>query len=325
MKDIVLLFLLVLAGVSAPASAHHSDAGYDRDTLVAFEGVVNRYVFRNPHIMIYVETEDEQGGIVEWEIETGSVPIMNRSGWTSTLLNEGDVVTIRAHPERSGRNHAILNTMETADGNLWSQIEGDLEATLSASSLEGVWKGLSHTNLRRQFSQIELMPAASAAKAQYNDFTDDPNLLCIPHPTPFTIASVNYLTGIQIFDNYVILRNEFLDVNRMVYMDGRGHPENAERTIEGHSIGWWDDETLVVDTRLFDRFNSGNGIGVPSGFQKHVVERYSLSDDGTRAIVDIFVEDPEFLVEPFNGRQEMLYTPHLQLYNYNCEVEAIDE
>jgi len=111
----------------------------------------------------------------------------------------------------------------------------------------------------------------------------------------------------------------------MVYMDGRGHPENAERTIEGHSIGWWDDETLVVDTRLFDRFNSGNGIGVPSGFQKHVVERYSLSDDGTRAIVDIFVEDPEFLVEPFNGRQEMLYTPHLQLYNYNCEVEAIDE
>ena len=56
-----------------------------------------------------------------------------------------------------------------------------------------------------------------------------------------------------------------------------------------------------------------------------MVERYSLSDDGTRAIVDIFVEDPEFLVEPFNGRQEMLYTPHLQLYNYNCEVEAIDE
>ena len=95
MKDVVLLLLLVFAGVIAPASAHHSDAGYDRDALVAFEGVVNRYVFRNPHIMIYVETEDEQGGIVEWEIETGSVPIMNRSGWTSTLLNEGDVVTIQ--------------------------------------------------------------------------------------------------------------------------------------------------------------------------------------------------------------------------------------
>ncbi len=319
------IILCVTCMASFHAQGHHSDAGYDRDTLVAFEGVVNRYVFRNPHIMIYVETQNGSDEVVEWEIETGSAPIMTRSGWTSSLLNPGDTVTVRAHPERSGRNRAILNTLETADGNLWSQIEGDLEATASASSLEGVWKGLSHTNVRRQFSQIELMPTAIAAKAQYNDFTDDPNLLCIPHPTPFTIASVNYLTGIELFNDHVILRNEFLDVNRTVYMDGRDHPENGERTVEGHSIGRWEGETLVVDTRLFDQFNSGNGVGVPSGFQKHVVERYSLGDDGTRAIVEIFVEDPEFLAEPFNGRQEMLYTPHLQLYNYNCIPEAVNE
>ena len=247
---------------------------------------------------------------------------MSRSGWVSSLLSPGDVVTIRAHPERSGRNRAILNTLETKDGNLWSQVEGDLEATATATSLDGVWKGLSHTNVRRQFANVaQLTPAAIEALEQYDDLTDDPNLLCIPHPTPFTIGSVNYLSGIETHDDHVILRNEFLDVNRMVYMDGREHPKDGQRTFQGHSIGWYEGASLVVDTQLFEEINSGNGIGIPSGYNKHVVERYSLSDDRTRVIVDLFLEDPEFLEEPITATLEMLYTPHLELYKYNCVTE----
>jgi hypothetical protein len=78
---------------------------------------------------------------------------------------------------------------------------------------------------------------------------------------------------------------------------------------------------LVVDTTLFSDFGSGHGEGVPSGSQKHAVERYFLSEDGTRAVVDIFVEDPEYLAESFTGRTEMVYVPHLQLYRYDCVEE----
>ncbi|OUU80607.1 MAG: hypothetical protein CBC38_01100 [Gammaproteobacteria bacterium TMED78] len=314
--------------LATPIVAHHSDAIYDFERLVAFEAVVTQYTFRNPHVMIFVEANNNEADIEEWEIETGSVPIMIRSGWSSSLLKPGDVITIRAHPEKNGRNRAILNTLETSDGNLWSQVEGDLEATESATSIEGVWKALSHTNIRRQFVDARLTTAALEARDRFNDLLgnpispDQPNaasdLSCIPHPTPFTIGSVNYLSGIEVFQDYAILRNEFFDLKRVVYMDGRGHPEDTERTIQGHSIGWWEGETLVVDTQLFDKFNSGNGIGIPSGYNKHVVERYSLNNDGTRAIVDVIVEDPDFLIEPFTGRLEMLYTPHLQLYEYGC-------
>ena len=322
MKGLYAIALAVFIAAPAPAGAHHSDAGYDRGSIVAFEAQVSRYVFRNPHVTIFVETAGEGGETVEWEIETGSTPIMSRSGWSASLLRPGDTVTVRAHPERSARRRAILNTLQTADGRLWSQIETDLAATARASSLAGVWKGLSTTNVRRQFAEVELTAAARAAQAAYDPMTDDPNLRCIPDPTPFHIASVNYLTGIEILDDRVILRNEFLDVHRVVYMDGRGHPQNGERTVEGHSIGWWEGDVLVVDTALFAEFPSGNGAGVPSSARKHVVERYSLSEDGTRAIVDLLVEDPEFLAEPFRGRQEMLYTPQLQLYQYNCVAEA---
>ena len=318
MKKSSALVMLLAFGMVWPTYGHHSDVGYDRDTVVAFEARVSRYIFRNPHITIIVETEDRLGNKVEWEIETGSTPIMRRSGWSQDLLHPGDTVTVRAHPERTGRMRAILNTLETADGRLWSQIETDAEATVRASSLAGVWKGVASTSVRRQFSEVELTPAAQVARANYDEVTDDPNARCIPDPTPFRISNSNYLSGIEILDDRVILRNEFLDVTRTVYMDGRGHPEAGERTVQGHSIGRWEEDVLIVDTTFFADFGSGNGPGVPSGSQKHVVERYFLSEDGTRTIVDIFVEDPEFIAEPFRGRTEMVYVPHLELYRYDC-------
>ena len=104
--------------LATPIVAHHSDAIYDFERLVAFEAVVTQYTFRNPHVMIFVEANNNEADIEEWEIETGSVPIMIRSGWSSSLLKPGDVITIRAHPEKNGRNRAILNTLEASDGNL---------------------------------------------------------------------------------------------------------------------------------------------------------------------------------------------------------------
>jgi hypothetical protein len=129
------------------------------------------------------------------------------------------------------------------------------------------------------------------------------------------------LTGIEILDDRIMIRSEFIDVERTVYLDGRDHPESMEPSNQGHSIGHWEDDVLVVDTKFLTEHRSGNGPGIPSSTQKHVVERFSLSEDGTRAIVDVRVEDPEYLAEPFTGRTEMTYVPHLQLYRYNCTTD----
>lgn len=303
------------------ALAHHSDAGYNRDSVVVLEAEVVRYIFRNPHVTVFVEAEDANGQTVEWEIETGSTPIMQRSGWTRDLLSPGDTVIVRAHPERSGRQRAILNTLETEDGRLWSQIERDLDATERATSLAGIWKGISTTSLGRQVRQAALTPAGRASRDSYNAIEDDPNNRCIPNPPPFHLSSSNYLTGIEILDDRVIIRNEFFDVERTVWTDQRAHPEGLEPTNQGHSIGRWEDDVLVVDTIGLAAHRDGNGGGVASSTARHVVERFYLSDDGERAIVEVLVEDPEYLAEPFTGRTEMTYVPHLQLYRYDCVAE----
>lgn len=309
---------LALSGL---AHSHHSDAVYDRDSLVVLEAKVTRYIFRNPHVTILVEAEDATGNPLEWEIETGSTPIMQRSGWTRDFLSPGDSVIVRAHPAKAGGRSAILDTLETEDGRLWSQIERDADPNARATSLTGVWKGISTTSLNPQLREAILTPAGQAARDSYNSVTDSPSAQCIPNPPPFHASSTNYLTGIEILDDRVMLRSEFFDVERTVWTDGRGHPADLEPTNQGHSIGRWEDGVLVVDTVGLAEHRSGNGGGIPSSTQRHVVERYYLSEDHTRAIVDVFFEDPVYLAEPFSGRTEMTYVPHLQLYRYDCVAE----
>ena len=82
-------------------------------------------------------------------------------------------------------------------------------------------------------------------------------------------------------DDRVILRNEFLDVYREVWTDGREHPADGEYTLQGHSIGWWEDDTLVVDTRYFEENPSGNG----RGGTPYLIERISRHLAGDRELV----------------------------------------
>ncbi|MGI9260227.1 MAG: DUF6152 family protein [Gammaproteobacteria bacterium] len=309
--------ILFIAGASSfSALAHHSDAIYDRESIVAGEGVVTQYVFRNPHVLIGVEIEDEAGEVAEWLVETGSTPIMRRSGWSEDLISVGDTIIVRLHPEKSGRLHGILNTMELETGEMFHQVEDPPEETVAAESLTGVWRGVG-PSVFGQMSNIVPTSAGEAARAAYTG--PDPSTECDPLPAPYSIGSGTYLAGIELLEDRAMLLSEFLDSHRTVWMDGRDHPEDGEYTIQGHSIGRWEGETLVVDTRYFEEHERGIARnGVPSSREKHVILRYTLSDDRRSTIVEFVVEDPVYLAEPWQGQMELVYTPHLQLYDYNC-------
>ncbi|MED5534317.1 MAG: DUF6152 family protein [Pseudomonadota bacterium] len=321
------VFSIGLLGLPAlPASGHHSEAAFDTDTVVAFEGTVVEYGWRNPHVYIVVESNDSTSGPTQWQIETSSTPILMRGGWTQDSLHDGEKVAVRVHPERdTNRNYAILLTLERNDGTVMSAASADPRGVVSASSLSGVWKGSggqTEAEFRLRLANPTLTEKGAAAKESYDFYTDNPVARCIAHTSPWLITTGLYLNEIELGDDIIVMRSEFFDVERTIFMDGREHPNNGERTSQGYSIGWWEDDTLVVDTRQFADHPTGNGPGVPSGAQKHVVERYTLSRDGSRIILDIFLEDPEYLAESLAGRVEWLYAPELQLYRYNCDPEV---
>jgi hypothetical protein len=105
-------------------------------------------------------------------------------------------------------------------------------------------------------------------------------------------------------------------------MDGRNHPDLSERFVPGHSIGRWDGDTLVVDTANFIDHRSPYQIGVPSGGQKRVVERYRLGEDGTRIVVGFTLEDPEYVAQPLTHSRELIYSPELEISEFNCDPET---
>ena len=334
-KVIAAVMACVASIASVPVASHHSATIFDRDTVLAFQGTVTRFNWTNPHVYIYVETRDDAAGLVEWEIETDATPILTRSGWNSESLVPGSQVLVRANPDRNAdRQHALLVSVEREDGVVLAarsdflRSEDDTDRLASASGLAGLWElGYSdYISFYDVWAEVELTSAAVAAQAAYDHRSDAPVAQCIAHPTP-TILVSPYLNEIVVREDTVLIRNERFNIERTVFMDGRGHPENGEPSNQGHSIGWWEDEVLVVDTTLFEPHRSpilGRPFrpgGVPSGPGKHVVERYALSEDRTRIVIEFTQEDPEYLAEPFTGTVAWYYAPHLEMLGFGCDPE----
>lgn len=100
------LATLALAGLllTLPASAHHSfPAQYDADKPVTLTGTVTNIEWMNPHMLFYIDVEDEKSGeVVNWTLEMGSPNSLMRLGWTRDAMKAGDIVTVEGSLARDG-------------------------------------------------------------------------------------------------------------------------------------------------------------------------------------------------------------------------------
>lgn len=99
----------------------------------------------------------------------------------------------------------------------------------------------------------------------------------------------------------IAIASEAVSAARHIYLDGQGHPkmETYDPQSNGHSIGQWEGDTLVVDTIGFsDRGVTsipGGGVRTPDS---HLVERYRLLDGGKILSVIFTWEDPKIFLKP---------------------------
>jgi hypothetical protein len=87
---------------------------------------------------------------------------------------------------------------------------------------------------------------------------------------------------------------------RRIHTDGRRHTADAEPSRVGESIGHWEGDTLVVDTRAFTR-SVGPARGLESSGKMRVVERIRLIEPN-RLQIETTIEDPDVLLEPLRLR-----------------------
>jgi hypothetical protein len=313
--------------------AHHSGAMFDSEVIVTFDGVVTRYEWRNPHVFFRVETTEASGETVEWQIEADGIPLLTPLGWTAESLEPGDRVTVRGSPARNpARRAALGRDIVKEDGtvliaNPEFALDRAVGSTGVASNLAGKWLPRWEEMMQVTRGRLfwPLTEKGKAAVAQYHDDPFDtsanPQIECIPTAAPLIMMYATVDT-IEFGDDTVNFHIDWMNVERTVYMDGRGHPENGERSLQGHSIGRWEDETLVVDTVDLADNAMGNTFGLPSGAQKHVVERFSLSEDGTQLIYGFVLEDPEYLAASVTRTYAWDYRPDLERGDSECDLET---
>jgi hypothetical protein len=310
--------------MTSTASAHHSPAAFDLNSQITIQGKITRLDWTNPHVYIYVAAAPVGGQTTEWVIETDPVPILVRSGWSRESLAVGSAVTVRANPDRNAqRNHAILVSLALGNGAVLTPRSVRAASTVRATSVSGVWNGLRGFPQRR----VGVLKPTARGLAALKAYTEAANPVtdCIPYASPF-LPTLPYLNEIELQNDRITIRSEFFRVDRTVYMDGRGHPKDGARTNQGHSIGRWENDVLVVDTTLFADHALGNYTGsgnepraLPSGPRKHLVERYQLSEDRTRLLISAVVEDPDYLAEPLTMSTEWDYAPQLRPVRFGCD------
>jgi hypothetical protein len=74
----------------------------------------------NPHAFFYIDVEDEQGNVGNWELELGSPNMLIRYRFTRDTLQLGDSVTVDGFLARDGSNLANARTIQFADGRVLS-------------------------------------------------------------------------------------------------------------------------------------------------------------------------------------------------------------
>jgi hypothetical protein len=102
--------------MTAVMGAHHSTAMYDNQNPVTITGAVKKFEWTNPHAFVYLEVKDEQGKVVEWEVEMMSLNHLRAYGWTSKTVKPGETISATGAPARSGAPSMIANRMKLPDG-----------------------------------------------------------------------------------------------------------------------------------------------------------------------------------------------------------------
>lgn len=169
--------------------------------------------------------------------------------------------------------------------------------------LTGTWQHGGGQNNSFRFSPpdgFKLTPFAQAhfdaarkATAEGKVYQDDIGN-CWPAGLPVIMTRVWPIAMIQL-PTAIYMISGFMNSIRIIYLDGRPHtdPDIVVPSFSGESIGHWENDALVVDTRYFVDDHHWLDGGIPLTDAFHMIERIRLIDKGANMEVEYTATDPK--------------------------------
>ena len=119
MKKLLTVFGLVmgLSMAAGPLLAHHGRGdAYDMQNPITLAGTVTEVRWANPHVVVFMDVEGDNGEVVNWGFENSNVSTLARQGYNRRTLRVGQKITAEVNPSRQGAPVGIVVAVILEDG-----------------------------------------------------------------------------------------------------------------------------------------------------------------------------------------------------------------
>jgi hypothetical protein len=319
----------VLLALGAPVLAHHSSAAFDTQQEVKVTGTVTEYRYRNPHVYMLLQVRKPDGSVAVMEVEGGAAAVLNPLGFVRDSVAVGDVVTVVGNPARAKPAQLMLGRdLYKRDGayyplNIASRsVYAGAADGATATSIAGTWFS-PRTEFNAFLGGVGKWPITDKGRAAMAAV--DPRATiqkdCIPVGAP-ALMFYPVANTITVQRDRVVMKVDWMDSERIVYLDGRKHPPAADTFLHGHSVGRFEGDTLVVETTNFKEHPMGLSMSLPGSTRKVLTERFRLGPDRKSLIYSGVIEDPVYLSRPVEWSGQWQYRPNMPHSNEKCDVEV---
>ena len=313
--------------LAPPVLAHHSAAAFDTQQEVKVTGTVTEYRFRNPHVYMTVQVRKADGSLVEMEVEGGAAAVLNPLGFNRDSVAVGDVVTIVGNPARVKPDELMLGRdLYKRDGTYYPLNIASRSVYTpkneTATTIAGTWFP-PRTEFTAFLGGAAKWPITEKGKAAIANI--DPKATtqkdCIPVGAP-ALMFYPVANTITVQKDRVVMKVDWMESERIIYLDGRQHPPASQTFLHGHSVGRFEGGTLVVETTNFSDHAMGLSMSLPSSTRKRLTERFRVGPDGKSLIYSGVLEDSEYLTRSVEWSGQWQYRPNMPHSNEKCDVEV---
>jgi hypothetical protein len=312
------LILLCIATTHS-LQAHHSHATLDPNDVRVLRGVVTKYSWSMPHVFLKVEAPNLQGKLVEYSIEMLHPAAMAEQGWAKDTFKPGDQITWEGeHDKNKARAYSSLSWAEKDGVRIGSNDHANKPITPS-TDFTGLWNRAPN---QPTYYPPKGWPLTDKGQALVDNFKEDQNpVLTCGDPGPPKSMTLPYAHKItRVDDNTLVIERDLMEGQRVVHLAAAPSPGMPNKL--GYSTGRFENGELIVESSNFIYDRWGTHTGIDSSEQKHVVERFKLTDGGLGMELTITVTDPVYLSEPTTFTHRWIKVADRELVQTPCTAES---
>ena len=317
MKTTILSLMLAVISIVSPLTlAHHSFAStFKIGEKITIQGVVSKYSFKNPHVLLYTNVTSDDGSVTEWVSEGASATSVRRRGLDRDTFKEGDLVRITGDRTHDGSPMTSIDKIDIMDPrgfvrrNAYGGSDGPGEGQRAPRpivkadpmplklddgrpNLTGAWTIVGMSGGLPHKPEPDFSEVGAALQEGYDVTTDDPQLFCEPPGLMRQAGTTPHPIRITQLDDHVVIEDEEYGGRREIYFDD-SRDKNV-KTHLGDSVARYEGDKLIIETdNLLSNLVAHQGVRLSD--QTTVVETYHRADtevNGPVLAIRVVATDP---------------------------------